>query len=255
MNNIYKEWLRYTVQDIALIGLVIVLAIIAFVSDLNSLLVFVVASNVIIFLVILIVMYALNLRKPKQLKKITDSDLWIHWKYASGEWQNLTTDAELQTKNEEQAKRWMPYLLRNAIIFTIIFAGLSGLTLRNEGWLALFGAGIVGCSVFALSFRSAHRIKQNLSNPYAHSKPEVYISSVGIVYGDNGVLFNQPKLSIENVEIETGREPSRFHIMMEYKMGNKQIPYNLTIPIPIGQENEASILVNHFHDELITVIE
>jgi hypothetical protein len=255
MQKLARDRWRYTRQDLMLLALLLLLASLAAWLGVALPAVLIAGSILLVFVLLLIVSYSLNLRHTHTLRqRILAGDIWAHWRYQGGEWERLRNNPHIHQQLARQTRLWAPILRRNAIVMGSFFTLVLGYMLRTYGWQGLLLAVVIGGGVFGLNLRSARRTMHTLRDPYpqqAGDDMEVYVSSTGMIYGDNHITFARPQLRITQVALEP-ENPQMIQMRVVYQMGRGgDIPYDVFIPVPDGQAAEAQLLVQRMQTSLV----
>jgi hypothetical protein len=244
--RLYNLWKRLTLIDSILLVLILVVAVGARALDLASTVIFVTAGTLMGWLVFTIVNYTVNWRRGiTRQRTITSGNTWAHWSYDHNEWQQIIHNPLIQQHIQQQSKQFVAPLRQRSLIIGILFAVLMGFIMRGYGLQTIVGAILIGAGTMAILRRSGTRVEESLARPYQttsdHHSQDVYIGEFGIAYGENHISFQQPRLGLKGAMVES-EHPAILHLAFTYDLGNKEMPYDLFVPIPYNHENEAEAI-------------
>jgi hypothetical protein len=236
---------RYLVSDIGLLILTIALAAVAIVLGVPQLVVIVIAGWFVLAFLFMIALYQFAVMKAqKDYALLTSQNIWAHWTYRNDEWRAITENYSTKLRIKQQAASWRPSLLRGARLYGLIAFATTLMLLLSTGLLAIISATIVGFGIFLVFYRSAKRVELQQTEPYpldGESDTDVYISKQGIAFPGSFILFTQPGIDIADISIEE-QQPEVLRVHFIHHFAKSTIPFDLSLPIPLGYENEAALL-------------
>lgn len=243
--HITRQMWRFILQDVQIMIVLVLLAGIAIVlgSEAVQQLALVVAGTLCVLLLCMIVLYVVNTRKAlKQRAAILAQAPVATWRLSAEEWAQFGGLAQVQRALDEQLVQWQPSLTRNAVVVSgAMFVMLGLLNLYEQDFVGVFGAFLVALGMFGLMLRSAYRIRHSLRYPFGMvaEPPDVIITAGGAVVGMQGIVFQQPRMTIQKAYV-IPTEPSLLRIDLSYAMSKRRaLPYTLMIPVAAGHEPEA----------------
>ena len=197
-------------------------------------------SFVCIFLVIIgIIVIIIYSGRARLLRRILSGEnILAHWRYTPDEWQTYT---EKEYKEEKAMKRGLFFMISGIALLTGIIFFLAD----HEGglWVLVAMVGLVAIIAFTAWFTSWYNYLQN--KKYLG---ETYIAENAIYINRQFHMWHGLGARLDSVNLTGGKSQQLLRFVYSAPTRTGMQEYQVNVPVPAGQEEEAEKILKHFKD-------
>ncbi len=192
-------------------------------------------------LITIVVLVLLGRSYAPTIEAILVGANWAHWRYDMGEWERFI--AQERRRNRSILGR-AAGLLVVAILVVVVFSGTSDLGLNSASllYLLVLGAALLIALAYNLGRWSLYAWRHEQSN-------EAYISPSGICRPDGYRPLRGFGRTLLRVAVVPGDPASlafTCRVTALAGLALVRVPVQISVPVPVGREDEARALVSRF---------